>query len=77
MNKFQSDTLMTKRDSKTKNSTFFLKKQDILSVFAQKKHYRLYGTEIKLSLLEKDSKKVFAHTHYWASFILIGNWRRN
>ena len=77
MSKFQSETRMTKRDSKTKNSTFFLKKKNILSVFAQKKHYMLYATETKLALLEKDSKKVFAHPHYWASFILIGNWRRN
>ncbi len=33
------------------------------------------GKEIKLSLFVKDAKKQFAHPHYWASFVLIGNWR--
>ena len=37
--------------------------------------YRLDGAEIKLPLYVKDEKKPFAHPHYWASFILIGNWR--
>jgi CHAT domain-containing protein len=28
-----------------------------------------------LPLFVKDAKKPFAHPHYWASFVLIGNWR--
>jgi CHAT domain-containing protein len=30
---------------------------------------------IKLPLFTKDPAKPFAHPHYWASFVLIGNWR--
>lgn len=31
--------------------------------------------KIELPLFVKDKKKPFAHPHYWASFVLIGNWR--
>lgn len=30
---------------------------------------------INLPLFVKDEKKTYAHPHYWASFVLIGNWR--
>ena len=33
------------------------------------------GVGIGLPLFVKDAKKPFAHPHYWASFVLIGNWR--
>lgn len=35
----------------------------------------LSGKRLELPLFVKDSKKPFAHPHYWASFVLIGNWR--
>ena len=37
--------------------------------------FKLNGEDIKLTLFEKDTKKPFSHPHYWASFVLIGNWR--
>ena len=37
--------------------------------------FKLDGSEVKLPLFIKDDKKPFAHPHYWASFVLIGNWR--
>lgn len=30
---------------------------------------------VKLPLFKKDANKPFAHPHYWAAFVLIGNWR--
>lgn len=30
---------------------------------------------VQLPLFVRDEKKPFAHPHYWASFVLIGNWR--
>lgn len=33
------------------------------------------GRKIGLPYFVKDAKNPFAHPHYWASFILIGNWR--
>ena len=33
------------------------------------------GKKVALPLFVKDEKKPFAHPHYWASFVLIGNWR--
>lgn len=30
---------------------------------------------IELPLFVKDAKRPFSHPHYWASFVLIGNWR--
>lgn len=35
----------------------------------------LVGSAVELPLFEKDEKNPFAHPHYWASFVLIGNWR--
>jgi CHAT domain-containing protein len=35
----------------------------------------LDDTGVKLQLFTKDPAKPFAHPHYWASFVLIGNWR--
>ena len=35
----------------------------------------LGGGKIELTRYEKDLKHPFAHPHYWASFVLIGNWR--
>lgn len=36
---------------------------------------KVNGRSIKLSLFESDPKRPFAHPFYWASFVLIGNWR--
>ena len=33
------------------------------------------GTAADLPLYDKTGKPAFAHPHYWASFVLIGNWR--
>ncbi len=33
------------------------------------------GKNEELPLFVKDAKRPFAHPHYWASFVLIGNWR--
>jgi CHAT domain-containing protein len=33
------------------------------------------GTRPKLPLIVKDARRPFAHPHYWAPFILIGNWK--
>ena len=35
----------------------------------------LSGEKIELTRYEKDLKHPFAHPHFWASFVLIGNWR--
>lgn len=37
--------------------------------------FAVSGKKIELPLFVKDEKKPFAHPHYWASFVLIGNWR--
>jgi CHAT domain-containing protein/Flp pilus assembly protein TadD len=36
---------------------------------------RIDGSAPALSPFAKDPSKPFAHPHYWASFVLIGNWR--
>jgi CHAT domain-containing protein len=33
------------------------------------------GTELNLPLYNPDGKPKYAHPHYWAPFVLIGNWR--
>jgi CHAT domain-containing protein len=33
------------------------------------------GATADLPLYDKTGKPAFAHPHYWASFVLIGNWR--
>ncbi len=35
----------------------------------------LGNRKIELPLFVKDEKKLFAHPHYWSSFVLIGNWQ--
>lgn len=35
----------------------------------------LSSQEVLLPLFVKDPQRPFSHPHYWASFILIGNWR--
>ena len=32
-------------------------------------------TKLELPKFKEDNKKPFAHPHYWAAFVLIGNWR--
>jgi CHAT domain-containing protein/Tfp pilus assembly protein PilF len=36
---------------------------------------KIEGRTIQLSLFQRDPQNPFAHPFYWASFVLIGNWR--
>ena len=37
--------------------------------------FKTDNQKIELPKYKKDEKKPFAHPHYWAAFVLIGNWR--
>ncbi len=77
----------TREPGLTKAEAFQQAQIDLLrgkekSLDAKEKEERSRGPQVKaqkssagLSLYKKDASAPFAHPHYWAPFILIGNWK--